>query len=339
MNPADSLFHRIKKEGLRAIQRLIDEDTAETTWLDFKRYGGTGNEKRDWKDARANFSRAISGFGNSDGGIIIWGVTCVANNDQPDVASDLAPIANLARFHGRLNDWIAEATMPSHVYVENHPIAIDNDSGLIASYIPLSPVRPLQQRFGARDFVIRAGSRFDEAPYNLLAGMFGLRPPPTIEPDVRINISVSDPRKDESRGVRLKVHVLARNLGPVSAERVFANIASGSPDYRLFSTSFSGFSVSNLDNRVCYANQEIGQYLPPGQSTPIVSVLFDGQLNGIIFDRDLDLRIELGAEQASIKRFSLKASPMEIAKCAVWAMENRKKELPAGTVKQFISGH
>ena len=76
MNRADDLFSKLTAEGETAINELIVTRKAEELFLDFKRSGDDGAGQRLHESDCKNFSKAISGFGNSEGGVVIWGVDC-----------------------------------------------------------------------------------------------------------------------------------------------------------------------------------------------------------------------------------------------------------------------
>src|SRR6266542_1853157 len=60
--------------------------TFETEWLDFK-----GNPQP--KDILKTWSEAVSGFANTEGGVLIWGIDC-RKVDNVDAASSLSLLGN-----------------------------------------------------------------------------------------------------------------------------------------------------------------------------------------------------------------------------------------------------
>lgn len=76
MGRAEDLFERLKQGGETAIDELIEQRQAEELFLDFKRSADGASGRRLHDNDRQNLARAISGFGNSEGGVIIWGVDC-----------------------------------------------------------------------------------------------------------------------------------------------------------------------------------------------------------------------------------------------------------------------
>ena len=84
---AKELFDRLVSEGESAINEFIAEAASEELFLDFKRSANNGDGPRIHQDDRNNLAKAVSGFGNSEGGTIVWGVECSPTKSRGDVAS------------------------------------------------------------------------------------------------------------------------------------------------------------------------------------------------------------------------------------------------------------
>src|SRR4051812_13253907 len=94
---------------LPMLERWVTEQQQEDLRLDFKLLAG-GNELA--KEDRKNLMRAVSGFANGDGGLIVWGVDCRKNDDGVDAAKELKPIQNAARVLSQLQDNPSQLTSP-----------------------------------------------------------------------------------------------------------------------------------------------------------------------------------------------------------------------------------
>jgi len=92
------IFERILGEGETAIDEFIDTRQSEEFFLDFKRPTDDGSGSKLHSGDRENSPKAISGFGNSEGGVIVWGVYCSPAVDYGDVARAKHPILNIQRF-------------------------------------------------------------------------------------------------------------------------------------------------------------------------------------------------------------------------------------------------
>jgi hypothetical protein len=119
---ANDLYNLICTEGEAAIDEFIATRKAEELFLDFKRSSDNGAGVRLSQNDRDNLAKAISGFGNSAGGIVVWGVDCSQAPDGADVARMKVPIVDPHRFASWLNAAVSGCTIPPHNGVLNTPI-------------------------------------------------------------------------------------------------------------------------------------------------------------------------------------------------------------------------
>ena len=186
MGRSEELYARIKEQGEAAITQMIVERESESLFLDFKRSSNNGNSNKLSQVDRINLAKAISGFGNSEGGIIIWGVDCSQcrrEEDFSDIARVKVPIVEPGRFKSWLEGAVSGCTTPPHTTVEHLAMDGEGGSGLVITYIPKSSSAPHQvitNGKGQYSYYIRAGSDFVPTPHAVLAGMFGRRPQPKI---------------------------------------------------------------------------------------------------------------------------------------------------------------
>jgi hypothetical protein len=161
---------------------LILNKTVENYYLEFKTteipdYSGrtklANSEKK-------NYSKGISGFGNSEGGVIVWGVKTGPSDE--DYAVGKSPIKNVSNFVGLLESFSSLMTSPPHPNVINKVIFEDkdNDSGYVVTHIPKSNKRPFQALNDDFKYYIRAGSSSQPAPHTFLKSLFGQEPQPDV---------------------------------------------------------------------------------------------------------------------------------------------------------------
>jgi hypothetical protein len=215
---AADLFSRLEQGGEPAILELIATRKAEELFLDFKRSTDYGAGKRLHDNDRNNLAKAISGFGNSEGGIIVWGVDCSHDPEGADVARLKMPIQNVARFVSWLEGAVSGCTIPPHQGVRSIAVAAgDPGEGYAVTLIPKSNQAP-HQVVGRLQYYIRAGSDFVPTPHAVLAGMFGRMP----QPHVFHSYVVARP-KLEGIAVKSSVGIMIRNDGPGIASDLFVN--------------------------------------------------------------------------------------------------------------------
>lgn len=182
MSRAEDIFQKLIYFGEDAIDEFIMNRQTEELFLDFKQAVSSGkNFTTLHRDDRKNLAKAISGFGNSEGGVIIWGVECSRDMEIGDVAQAKVKVQNVHRFLSWIENAISGCTIPSHNKVRNHVISCDqNGDGFLATYIPKSEIAPLMTTSNSAIY-IRSGSNNVPAPYAVIAGMFGRCPQPNIE--------------------------------------------------------------------------------------------------------------------------------------------------------------
>jgi len=175
MEMAEDIFKAIQTGGLTVIDQFIVDRKSEELFLDFKRSADDGNMKHLHQNDLNNYGRAISGFGNSSGGVIVWGIDCSALGDGADVARAKKPIRDPKRFLSWLENRTSGRTLPAHAGVIHYAIEIPSSSdGFVVTLIPKSDWAP-HQEVNSKCYYMRVGSNFDPVPHGILEGFFGRR--------------------------------------------------------------------------------------------------------------------------------------------------------------------
>ena len=172
---AEDIFEKIKKAGEQSIDEFIIDRKSEELFLEFKRSADNGSSSKLNDKDREHLAKAISGFGNSEGGVIVWGIDCSKDKDHADVARSKCPIQNVKRFVSWLEGIVSSCTVPPHAKVQHHDVIIDGKTGngFVVTLIPKSNHAPHQVVvYGKYHYYIRAGSNFVPTPHAVLAGMF-----------------------------------------------------------------------------------------------------------------------------------------------------------------------
>src|SRR5205823_14842875 len=112
MGRAEDLFKRLADTGEQAVDEFIEARQAEELFLDFKRSTDNGGGKRLHDSDRQNLAKAISGFGNSEGGVIVWGVDCSVQANLGGVANTKVLLENHKRFLSRLEGDVSGCKVP-----------------------------------------------------------------------------------------------------------------------------------------------------------------------------------------------------------------------------------
>jgi len=218
MGRAEDIFEKIKKDGMCGIEEFILTRKSEELFLDFKRSSNNGAGKILDQNDRNNLAKAISGFGNSEGGVIVWGIDCSKGIDNADVAHTKFPIEDVKRFVSWLEGAVSGCTVPPHTGIQHHPIIMnDKNEGFVITYIPKSNHTP-HQVVGELKYYMRAGSSFVPVPHGVLAGMFGRRPQPHV-----VRMFYVFPAEVVNEKIEIKLNFLIKNEGPGIATDLFIN--------------------------------------------------------------------------------------------------------------------
>jgi len=184
MGRSDELFARLETHGESAIDELMADFQSENLWLDFKRSADDGAGAKLATLDREKLAKAISGFGNSDGGVIVWGVDCAKDpKSGADLPTGKRPIIKPERFVSWLENATSGCTFPPHGNVQHLAIRRSSgDEGFVITFVPMSLHAPHQCVQPTNDlrYYIRVGSNFSAVPHAVLAGLFGRRPQPKL---------------------------------------------------------------------------------------------------------------------------------------------------------------
>ena len=181
MSRAEHLLEKIENRRVDIIDELIDERESESQWLDFKNVGGDWRPTSIGQSNSKNFSKALSGFGNGEGGVIIWGVDCRPDKDRGDLPLEKRPIQNPAAFRALLEDAVSKVATPHHTGgVRSLVLDSGPDEGYVCTYVPRGPDQPYRALTDNR-YYYRIGSSFEVISHDILSGMFGRVPKPALD--------------------------------------------------------------------------------------------------------------------------------------------------------------
>jgi hypothetical protein len=175
-NDLTSYYHSIKSED--DLKRMITDHVKEDLYLEFK-------QKHDRRhalledDDKFNFSRALSGFANSDGGILIWGVETYKRDES---AKSLKPITDVDGFIRSLKSSLINSVQPfvDNVLVEKIPTDASDQIGFVKCLIPQSDKTPHRAMLAEREYYKRSTEGFYRLEHFDLEDMFGRRQKPLL---------------------------------------------------------------------------------------------------------------------------------------------------------------
>ncbi len=199
-------------EILKLVEDLRQE---ENLYIDFKQKAHSDNPGIADSD-RSNLAKALSGFSNSSGGILIWGVdarklSTTTEVFPADVAQGLVPITGVTAFLSNITTLVGTALNPPNTGVECKKIVIpgETDKGFVVVYVPQSDLPPHMAILqGLNRYYLRQGDGFYPAEHYMIDYMFGTRRRPKLEIDYKIT---SGARLDGK--VECQIFVGIKNVG------------------------------------------------------------------------------------------------------------------------------
>lgn len=221
------IIEDIKKRGFKALEDIIVRKESEKYFIDFKltQRDDYSGQRTLFDTDKKNYAKAISGFGNSEGGLIIWGIE--ASGSTNDYAKSIKPIKNIDNFKSLLESFVSILTIPIHKTVETFVIKkskTDKD-GIAITIIPKGNDRPYQN-IGDYKYYMRGGDSFVPVPHGVLQGMFGQTPQPNVF--FMFNISKT-PTIETNKAMKWQAGLMAVNGGLGIGEDIYGLVRIWSP--------------------------------------------------------------------------------------------------------------
>jgi len=175
--------------------KLIAGRVKEGLYLEFKTKKDSRNPDIDPDSDAFQFSRALSGFANSDGGALIWGIATNANEE----AAELKPIFQVKEFEARLRKSLLNSTQPTVDGVLFDTILKVGSAadGYLKCLIPASDKTPHRAMLARREYYKRTAEGFYRLEHFDLEDMFGRRPRPSLRIAVELRSRPEPDPQDE----------------------------------------------------------------------------------------------------------------------------------------------
>lgn len=178
------LYDQLIAEGEAGIERLIAERMQEGVQLDFKQKVDPTKGSFDDNDKKI-LAKAVSGFANSAGGLLIWGVKAKKGPDGLDCAlSPPAPIVQIEIFQSEATRWVGQYIQPRHdgVHITIIKSAILPGAGYLLMYVERSSRRPHRSEVkDQKQYFKRAGDSFFEMEHYDIEDAFSRTYSPKLE--------------------------------------------------------------------------------------------------------------------------------------------------------------
>ena len=160
------------------VESFVDDMREEDLQLDFKTVLSSSMKNAD----KTNFAKALSGFANSSGGLIVWGIDARKNNRGIDCACEPKPLDDVHLFHSKLIEFTSRFVSPPVDGVQHKKIETTGSQGYEISLIPESYACPHMAKGGdvSYRYYKRSGDTFYPMEHFDLEDMFGRRKKPKL---------------------------------------------------------------------------------------------------------------------------------------------------------------
>jgi len=177
-DPGRAFFDSL--ESWDRLQQLIDRGETESVFLECK----APESPQLTRDLKAQLAAALSGYSNSLGGVVVWGLGTTRHPASGlDVVTHLVPIGNARMFRQQVDVAVPTLAYPTLTRVLTKEVhrSPDTGHGIVLAYVPQSTGDPVQSLIDRR-FYLRTGEGFVEMPYEVIRRMFTATSSPEVVP-------------------------------------------------------------------------------------------------------------------------------------------------------------
>ena len=221
---AQALYEQFIHGGEARVAAAIARNESETQHLDFKESrDGQGRPTSLLTDSgRENLGKAISAFGNTGGGVLVWGVRSKDRRANGD-----SPIPDVATFVQELNSATAGLVDPPVVGVDHQPIfkrdegGAETQAGYAVTYVPESAQKPHQcvAHDGVTNYYMRSGASVKPMPHAFVRALFAERARPRLDLLSQL-VELVTVRNADTSYLGVNVRLALVNAGEVVARNV-----------------------------------------------------------------------------------------------------------------------
>lgn len=240
---------------INQINDFISTKTEEDLYIEFKHATFPEQKEFDIK----NFSKCLSGFANSEGGIIIWGINASKNEHGLDCASEKKPIRELTKFSNflkRHEGKIVSATISGIEYKkieESQGI----DTGYLAVYIPKSDLIPHMANKDGNHYFKRSADNFYRCEHFDIVDMFNRKVKPNLSFGIFNFLKTKTGHNSDIIKFKLETLLYLRNDSNVLAKYPMVEININAP-YVISAHGIDNNKGLELNKRI--SNNHIGKY-------------------------------------------------------------------------------
>ncbi len=177
MEPALQKFEDLDQWS--KLETLINSGEAEGLYLECK----SPSSPQLSTELRAQLARALSGFSNTEGGVIIWGMSTKKHGHSGlDILTQIEPIGLCSQFAKQVETVIPALTTPPITKSATKCMFEKkrDRKGIVVTFVPKVIGDPVQVNFDG-SFYFRSGAEFVKAPYEMIKRLFAATESPDLE--------------------------------------------------------------------------------------------------------------------------------------------------------------
>lgn len=191
ISAAEKFYNSLKTFG--DLENLIIQGESEGLFLECK----SPTDPNLSKDSTSHLAKAASGFSNTEGGVIIYGISTTNHRHSGlDVLSQIEPIGQCHRLAKQIENALPRLTTPSLTNTQIKVILEKprDKRGAVAVLIPKTFNDPVQST-NDKNFYYRNGDEFIQAPYEIIKRLFAA----STSPDLTVKLFDKDLKYDKKK--------------------------------------------------------------------------------------------------------------------------------------------
>lgn len=181
-------------DSIEKIQEMINNGDTETLHLECK---APHRPQLDQK-LQVHLSRALSGFSNTAGGVMLYGVeTDKHSQSKLDVLTQIVPVGNCDGFARQVQTKIPSLTTPSitNAQIKTLKQNVTDTKGVVVVCVLQTSGDPVQT-VGDKYFYYHTGTGFEKCPHEMIKRLFAATESPQLVPNINREVIK---KKDERR--------------------------------------------------------------------------------------------------------------------------------------------
>ena len=214
-----------EKIDIDEIERFVNDGQEENLNIEFKTVNHPNYNDKNKDYDKKNISKSLSGFANSDGGIIVWGIEAKENKKKQDIAFQKKPISELTKFLNILNRLEGQSVTPVIIGVKHKKIEISNDYGYIITYVPASDLAPHMANYADKHYYKRSGDSFYTCEHYDIKDMFQRKRSTSLD----IKLITKQIHKIHNGKTRIELIIVLTNTGKIYSKAPLIKIQINHP--------------------------------------------------------------------------------------------------------------